>query len=152
MTSRVIDLRLRKIEKQQSANRFDRMSEAQLDDDCEDLVNRRTSKPVPATAQAATQQAHHLARHVEAWCGDSPESPFRYRDRGAIVSLVDYDGWGTLARYTFGGGRLKGLFARLGNALLYRQHQLSLLGPVRGPLAWVVDGLDRLVSPPVRLD
>jgi NADH dehydrogenase len=120
--------------------------------DCAGLVDRRTGKPVPATAQAATQQAHHLARHVEAWCSDGPVPPFRYRDRGALVSLADYNGWGTLGRYTFGGGRLKGLFARLGHALLYRRHQLSLLGPIRGPLAWLVDGLDHLVSPPVRLD
>lgn len=32
MTARVIDLRLRKIEKQRNANRFDRMSEAELDE------------------------------------------------------------------------------------------------------------------------
>ena len=35
MTSRVIDLRLRKIEKQRSANPFDRMSETELNDQIE---------------------------------------------------------------------------------------------------------------------
>jgi NADH:ubiquinone reductase (H+-translocating) len=47
---------------------------------------------------------------------------------------------------------LKGLSARVAHALLYRQHQFGLFGPMRGALTWLVDGLDRLISPPVRLD
>lgn len=109
-------------------------------------------RPVPATAQAARQQAQHFSRYFPGWRPGQPMRPFQYREKGAIVSLADYNGWGTLGRYTFGGGRLHGLSARLADELLYRQYQLRLLGPMHGALAWLVDMLDRFVSPPVRLD
>ena len=124
--------------------------------DCASLGDPVSGRPVPATAQAARQQAQHLTRHlveaVLAGEAEAPLPPFRYAPKGAIVSLADFNGWGTLGRYTFGGGRLSGSLARLGHDLLYRQHQLGLLGPGKGALAWLVDDLERLVSPPVRLD
>ncbi|MCJ2103500.1 NAD(P)/FAD-dependent oxidoreductase [Methylobacterium sp. E-046] len=120
--------------------------------DCASLLDPETGRPVPATAQAAAQEAQHLARHFDAWQGNGAAPPFRFRERGMIVSLADYNGWGTLGRVTFGGGHLKGLSARAAHALLYRQHQFGLFGPMRGALTWLVDGLDRLISPPVRLD
>ncbi|MCJ2124962.1 NAD(P)/FAD-dependent oxidoreductase [Methylobacterium sp. J-077] len=120
--------------------------------DCASLMDPGTGRSVPATAQAAAQESQHLARHFEAWQGGDEAPPFRFRERGMIVSLADYNGWGTLGRVTFGGGHLKGLSARAAHALLYRQHQFGLFGPMRGALTWLVDGLDRLISPPVRLD
>ncbi len=125
--------------------------------DCASLTDSRTGHPVPATAQAARQQAQHLARHLGRALarGDAPDAdlpPFHYAEKGAIVSLADFNGWGTLGRYTFGGGRLNGLSARLTHDLLYRQHQIGLYGPLRGTMTWVLDDLDHLISPPVRLD
>lgn len=124
--------------------------------DCASLTDPTSGVPVPATAQAAHQQAQHLIpalRRLLA-AGDlaAPLPPFRYRERGAIVSLADFNGWGTLGRYTFGGGRLNGLSARLAHDLLYRQHQFGLFGPGLGLATWAADELDRVVSPPVRLD
>ncbi|MCJ2133501.1 NAD(P)/FAD-dependent oxidoreductase [Methylobacterium sp. J-026] len=125
--------------------------------DCASLSDPRSGKPVPATAQAARQMAQHLARHLgralarsDAVAAELP--PFHYVEKGAIVSLADFNGWGTLGRYTFGGGRLNGLSARLTHDLLYRQHQIGLYGPLRGTLTWLLDDLDRLISPTVRLD
>jgi NADH:ubiquinone reductase (H+-translocating) len=125
--------------------------------DCASLPDSAPAKPVPATAQAARQQAQHLARHLGAALarGEAVEAalpPFRYVEKGAIVSLADFNGWGTLGRYTFGGGRLNGLSARLTHDLLYRQHQIGLYGPLRGTATWILDDLDHLISPPVRLD
>ncbi|MGI4877189.1 MAG: NAD(P)/FAD-dependent oxidoreductase [Janthinobacterium lividum] len=119
--------------------------------DCAALMDPTTGRPLPATAQVAHQQAAHIARHLDP---AAPERlpPFRYRDFGSLVALGDYGGWGTIGRYTFGGNRLQGLVARLGHALLYRQHQLVLYGPVRAGMATLVDRLDRLVTPAVRLD
>ncbi len=130
--------------------------------------------PVPATAQAARQQAlylaRHLARHHPASAPDpslgqashpvgqasrvthAPTPPFQYRDRGSIVSLSDYNGWGTFGHYAFGGGPLKGLSARWAHALLYRQHRFELLGAPRGSLDWLADQLVNAVRPPVLLD
>ena len=114
---------------------------------------RVEASPVPATAQAATQQASHLVHELPRVLEGGPATPFRYRDRGAIVSLGDYNGWGTLGKYvTFGGGPLRGLSARLAHDLLYRQHQVKLFGLARGAAAWGADALDRAVKPGVRLD
>jgi NADH dehydrogenase len=124
--------------------------------DCASMIDPRNSKPVPATAQAAHQQAQHLVRALRAALAegrlDAPLPPFHYKERGAIVSLADFNGWGTLGRYTFGGGRLNGLSARLTHDLLYRQHQFGLFGPGLGLATWLADELDRVVSPSVRLD
>jgi NADH:ubiquinone reductase (H+-translocating) len=58
--------------------------------------------------------------------------PFRLRDLGALVSLSDYNAFARLGRFGFfKGGFIKGHFAPLSPALLYRRHQLSLHGPRR---------------------
>ncbi|GBQ26279.1 NADH dehydrogenase [Acetobacter estunensis NRIC 0472] len=112
--------------------------------------------PLPPTAQVARQQAHHLAAQLPAWVrGGGEIPPCVFRNKGAIVALGDYNGWGTLPGGTvFGGGFLRGLSARLGHLMLYRQHQVELFGVVRGLLSCLADGLDTIVrpSPSVRLD
>ena len=119
--------------------------------DCGSLTDA-AGKRVPPTAQAARQQAIHFARHVQPWLDGRGMAPFRYHDKGSIVSLADFNGWGTLGRVVFGGGVLKGLSARLTHDLLYRQHQLEVQGAARGAALWVSDGLDRVLSPAIRLD
>lgn len=112
------------------------------------------ASPVAPTAQAARQQAHHLARHIPALVRSGrPIPPWTFQNKGAIVALGSYNGWGTFSGGTvFGGGWLHGLSARLGHMALYRQHQFELYGPWRGAVACIVDWLDRFVRPPIRLD
>ncbi len=119
--------------------------------DCAALEDADGRK-VPATAQAARQQALHLARHFRSWMDGRAMPPFRYREKGAIVSLADFNGWGTLGRVVFGGGVLQGLSARLAHDLLYRQHQIEVHGLARGAAIWASDSLDRALTPAVRLD
>jgi hypothetical protein len=75
MTSRVIDLRLRKIEKQRSANRFDRMSEDQLNDEIDaGLAVVCFGYPsVNATAEvlraSPSLEDYHLAEQLEWYIG-----------------------------------------------------------------------------------
>jgi hypothetical protein len=75
MTSRVIDLRLRKIEKQRSANRFDRMSEDELNDEIEQgLATVCFGYPsVNAAAEAfrasSSLEDHHLAEQLDWYIG-----------------------------------------------------------------------------------
>ncbi|QEO16839.1 NAD(P)/FAD-dependent oxidoreductase [Acetobacter vaccinii] len=111
-------------------------------------------EPLPPTAQVARQQAHHLARHLPALIRNGTELPSCvFRNKGAIVALGDYNGWGTLPGGTvFGGGFLKGLSARLGHLMLYRQHQVELYGLYRGLLSCFADWLDTKVRPSIRLD
>ena len=119
--------------------------------DCASLTDAEGTR-VPPTAQAARQAAIHFARHVRPWLDGRGMAPFRYREKGAIVSLADFNGWGTLGRVVFGGGVLKGLSARLTHDLLYRQHQFEVQGAARGAALWASDRLDRVLSPAIRLD
>ena len=114
---------------------------------------RLAENPAPATAQAARQQALYLGKSLRHIVSGAQVAPFVYRDKGGIVSLGDYNGWGTLGKYrVFGGGSLRGLSARLGHAMLFRQHQMEIYGFRRGMLAWLVDLLDGFVRPPLKLD
>ncbi|TXN75486.1 hypothetical protein [Methylobacterium sp. WL8] len=75
MTSRVIDLRLRKIEKQRHANRFDRLSEEELNDE----INQGLAvvcfgfPSVNAAAEAfrasPSLEDHHLAEQLDWYIG-----------------------------------------------------------------------------------
>ena len=77
--------------------------------------------------------------------------PFHFRDFGALVSLSDYNAYGRLGRIGFfKGGFIKGRFAQLSHALLYRSHQLSLHGPVRA-LMWMADSINARVRPSIRI-
>lgn len=122
--------------------------------DCASLTPAGAERPLPATAQVARQEALHLARHLPAWLEKGTAMPpFSYRDYGNLVSLGGYDAYGTLGRYGFfKGGFLKGRFAELSHALLYRLDQVDLHGPLRGSLLWLIGDLNRLVQPPIRLD
>lgn len=75
--------------------------------------------------------------------------PFRFRDLGALVSLSDYNAFGTLGRFGFfKGGFIKGRFAHLSHA---RRHQLSLHGPGRAALLWLAQPINALVQPDIRI-
>jgi NADH:ubiquinone reductase (H+-translocating) len=121
--------------------------------DCASLVPDGAGRPLPSTAQVANQQALHLIRHLPASVSKGkPVPPFRFRDFGALVALSDYNAFGTLGRFGFfKGGFIKGRFAQLSHALLYRRHQLSLHGPGRAALLWMADGINALVQPDIRI-
>lgn len=106
---------------------------------------------VPPTAQAARQEALWFVAHAPALVGGGMPPPFRYRDRGSVLALGDYNGWGTLGRYSFGGGVLRGLSARVAHQLLYRQHQFAIQGAGRGTLVWAADALDEVARGPVEM-
>jgi NADH dehydrogenase len=121
--------------------------------DCASFLPEGVDRPLPPTAQVANQQALHLARHLPAWLQQGkPVPPFRFRDFGALVSLSDYNAFGTLGRFGFFTGRfIKGQFARLSHALLYRRYQLALHGAVRAALLWAAERINALVQPKIRI-
>jgi NADH:ubiquinone reductase (H+-translocating) len=121
--------------------------------DCASLVTEGAERPLPSTAQVANQQALHLIRHLPALLREGrPVPPFRFRDLGALVSLSDYNAFGRLGRFGFfKGGFIKGRFAQLSHALLYRRHQLSLHGPRRAALLLMAERIHALVDPKIRI-
>jgi NADH dehydrogenase len=121
--------------------------------DCASLVPEGAERQLPSTAQVANQQALHLIRHLPAWLREGKPVPsFRFRDLGALVSLSDYNAFGTLGRFGFfKGGFIKGRFAQLSHTLLYRRHQVSLHGPRRAALLWLAERINALVQPNIRI-
>ena len=121
--------------------------------DCASLVPEGSQRPLPSTGQVANQQALHLVRQLPAWLRDGrPVPPFRFRDLGALVALSEYNAFGRLGRFGFfKGGFIKGRFAQLSHAVLYRRHQLSLHGPYRAALLWLVERINALVQPSIRI-
>jgi len=120
--------------------------------DCSSLPGK-DGKPLPTTAQVARQQAVFLARSLARHLGQNrPLAEFHFRDMGSLVSLADYAAYGTLGSYGFfRGGFLKGRLAHVAHAALYRMHQMSLYGPVRGGVVSLTDDLARAVRPRVDL-
>jgi NADH dehydrogenase len=121
--------------------------------DCASLVPAEAERPLPSTAQVANQQALHLVRYLPAWLRKGrPVPPYRFRDLGALVALSDYNAFGRLGRFGFfKGGVIKGRFAQLSHAVLYRRHQLSLHGPYRAALLWLAERINALVQPSIRI-
>ena len=112
-------------------------------------------EPLPPTAQVAHQQARYLIEtlpHVLERPGAKPVG-FAYRDFGALVSLAQYDAYGSLGKFgVFNGGVIRGRLAMLSHIMLYRSHQARLYGFWRGGLLWLIDLMNSRLRPSIRLD
>lgn len=122
--------------------------------DCSSLTLPGAKRPLPPTAQVAHQQAQHLLRHLPGSIQRGKPIPdFTYHDFGSLVSLANYDAYGTLGKFgLFTGGIIRGRLAQVSHAMLYRSHQAMLHGFWRGSLLWLVDRLNTRLRPAIRLD
>jgi len=108
--------------------------------------------PVPPRAQAAHQQASHLARELPRRLGSEPLRDWQYRDFGSLVSLGAYSTVGSLMGKLIGGNLfIEGLFAGLMYRSLYKMHQLALHGFVKVALDTVARLITRRTEPQVKL-
>lgn len=120
--------------------------------DCSTLTLAGNERALAPTAQVATQQAQFLAKHLPAWLEKGALPDFAFHDFGALVSLSDYNAFGTLGQFGFfKGGFIKGRFAQLSHAMLYRQHQQALHGFRKATLLWTAERINGLVQPSIRL-
>jgi NADH dehydrogenase len=62
--------------------------------DCASIVDPRTGRPMPATAQHAVREGPHAARNVLATLAGRPTTPFDYAQQGMLVSLGRFRGVG----------------------------------------------------------
>ncbi|WP_313244628.1 NAD(P)/FAD-dependent oxidoreductase [Stenotrophomonas rhizophila] len=121
--------------------------------DCASLTPAGGDRPLPATAQVANQQAQHLAKHLPKFLRQGTPIPaFGFQDLGSLVSLSNYNAFGTLGRLGFfRGGFIQGKFAQLSHAFLYRRHQFLLHGPLRASALWVAERANAMVQPKIRI-
>lgn len=122
--------------------------------DCASLILPGAERPLPSTAQVAHQQARHLIKHLpDSIAQGKPIPDFRYRDLGALVSLGEYDAYGSLGKFgLFNGVTIRGRIAQFSHVMLYRSHQARLHGFWRGGLLWLVDILNSRLRASIRLD
>lgn len=107
---------------------------------------------VPPRAQAAHQQASHLARQLPRRIAGLPLRDWHYRDFGSLVSLGDYSTIGSLMGKLIGGSLfIEGFIAGLMYKSLYKMHQLALHGPTRVVLDTIARLITRRTEPTVKL-
>jgi NADH dehydrogenase len=107
---------------------------------------------VPPRAQAAHQQASHLAKQLPRRIAGMPVKEWRYRDFGSLVSLGEYSTVGNLMGKLVGGNLfIEGWFAGLMYKSLYKMHQLALHGPTKVALDTLARVITRRTEPVVKL-
>ena len=107
---------------------------------------------VPPRAQAAHQQASHLASQLRRRLRGEPLKAYRYRDFGSLVSLGEYSTVGNMMGALVGGSLLiEGYFARMMYVSLYKMHELALHGFVKVALETMARMITRRTEPHVKL-
>lgn len=107
---------------------------------------------VPPRAQAAHQQATHLAKMMKRRLAGAPLRPYRYRDFGSLVSLGEYSTVGNLMGRLLGGSIfIEGLFARLMYVSLYNLHLYALHGFAKTLFDTLARLITRRTEPRVKL-
>ena len=107
---------------------------------------------VPPRAQAAHQQATHVAAQIRRRFAGKPLKPYRYRDFGSLVSLGEFSTVGNMMGGLIGGSLMvEGAFARLMYLSLYKMHELSLHGFPKVALDSLARLITRRTEPHVKL-
>jgi NADH dehydrogenase len=107
---------------------------------------------VPPRAQAAHQQASHLAAGLPRMLKGGAPRPWHYRDFGSLVSLGEYSTVGNLMGALVGGNLwVEGLFARTMYLSLYKMHEVALHGWWKTALGSASRWLTRSTEPRVKL-
>jgi NADH:ubiquinone reductase (H+-translocating) len=111
-----------------------------------------TPRWVPPRAQAAHQQASHIAGQIRRRLAGKPLRDYRYRDFGSLVSLGEFSTVGNMMGGLIGGSLMvEGLFARLMYVSLYKMHELALHGFPKVVLDTLARLIVRRTEPHVKL-
>ena len=107
---------------------------------------------VPPRAQAAHQQASHVAAQIKRRLAGKALKPYRYRDFGSLVSLGEFSTVGNMMGGLIGGSlMIEGAFARLMYVSLYKMHELALHGFPKMALDTLARMITRRTEPHVKL-
>jgi NADH dehydrogenase len=120
--------------------------------DCSSCAWAGKSGTVPPRAQAAHQQASHLARWLPRYIRGEAMKPWAYRDFGSLVSLGEYSTVGSLmGSITRGSLMVEGYFARLMYLSLYKAHEYALHGFAKMALDTLARLITRRTEPHIKL-
>lgn len=120
--------------------------------DCAACALTDGSGQVPPRAQAAHQMASYLYRHFPQILRGETLPAYEYRDYGSLVSLSRFSTVGSLMGNLSGGSLMvEGRLARLMYVSLYRLHQLAIHGYFKTFLITLVDRINRVLRPRLKL-
>jgi NADH dehydrogenase len=120
--------------------------------DCAACAWPERNATVPPRAQAAHQQASHLARALPRRLAGASLPSWHYRDFGSLVSLGRYSTVGSLMdSVTRGSLMIEGYFARLMYLSLYKMHEYALHGFAKVCLDTLVRLITRRTEPQIKL-
>ena len=120
--------------------------------DCASCAWPEKSTNVPPRAQAAHQQASHLARWLPRFIRGGAMPPWGYRDFGSLVSLGRYSTVGSLmGSITRGSLMIEGYVARIMYLSLYKAHEYALHGFVKVTLDTLARLITRRTEPHIKL-
>jgi NADH dehydrogenase len=107
---------------------------------------------VPPRAQAAHQQASHMARQIQRRLRGQSLQDYRYRDFGSLVSLGQFSTVGNMMGGLIGDSlMIEGVFAKMMYLSLYKMHLLALHGWTKVVLDTVARLILRRTEPHVKL-
>lgn len=117
--------------------------------DCAEVT--LNGKRLAPRAQVAQQQAVFLTNNLRKRFEHKPEDAFVFNDKGAFVSLGDNNSVGTVFGRVFGAVNMQGMLAKWAYVMLYRKHQLELLGFYQTAVLVIKDLLTRAIGPRIKL-
>ncbi|AKO45286.1 NAD(P)/FAD-dependent oxidoreductase [[Haemophilus] ducreyi] len=118
--------------------------------DCASLI--QDGKPIPPRAQAAHQMATQCGNNIIADLTGKELKPFKFNDRGSLLSFSHFGTVGTLMGNLVSGNMfIEGKIARLAYLSLYRMHQVALHGWFKTGLILLVGQINRLLRPSMKL-
>lgn len=109
-------------------------------------------KFVPPRAQSAHQMASLVTKNIIATVKDKALKDYKYTDYGSLVSLSNYSTVGSLMGNLMNGSMMiEGRIARIVYVSLYRMHQVALHGYIRTGLISIVERINRILRPRLKL-
>jgi NADH dehydrogenase len=107
---------------------------------------------VPPRAQAAHQQASHMAKQIQRRLRGQSLQDYRYRDFGSLVSLGQFSTVGNMMGGLIGDSlMIEGVFAKMMYLSLYKMHELALHGWTKVALDTLARLILRRTEPHVKL-
>ncbi|MBA4501781.1 NAD(P)/FAD-dependent oxidoreductase [Marinobacterium marinum] len=120
--------------------------------DCAACARTDGNGNVPPRAQAAHQMASFLYKNFRHILKETPLPAYEYKDYGSLVSLSRFSTVGSLmGNLSKGSLMVEGRLARLVYVSLYRLHQLAIYGYTKTCLIALVDRINKVIRPRLKL-
>lgn len=102
-------------------------------------------------AQVAQEEAIYLFESIKKRLQGLDVPPFEFKEKGSVFSLGEDIATGTLRIGGKNSIHIKGRVAKLAYDMLYRRHQVEVLGWFRGLMSIAMSGFSRVVGSKVKL-